>query len=344
MKHHIILIVAILLLLFSLSGLSEAVDTTSWTYYTFEGSGVTMKIPPGFEDVGESVPGIFYNAGNADVLLQVIPAEGDFADRDQLIAYYDTVDYVLSAESVEINSVELVHAKGGDDGAEIYAAISAEGTTYQFVFIPQDDAGVAAIDAIVKTICPSDDIPGQTHTVEPNPWQIDLKNPEDGIYPAAFKPTDLKDGALTFDLSTEDTYDIVDIGTLQVGDWIVVDGRYIQIATLEKEETAFININGGSQSPEGVVLCAYEEDNCFKVLGDDDYHTYTTHGSVTLPLSDAVTFSDTWNIDADPVSREGLEAVTKAIAETDNDSFNEYNATVRVEGGKIVEINRYYTP
>ena len=134
-------------------------DTTDWKYYTFEGSNVAMKIPADFASAGEPGPGVTYNCRNNDVLLQVQIMDGDFADRDVLMEYLNNQEYIIRAAQIEINNVELVYAEGGDDDAQVYAAISPEGTTYEFVFIPQNENGTDVIQAITQTICHSDEIP-----------------------------------------------------------------------------------------------------------------------------------------------------------------------------------------
>jgi len=65
---------------------------------------------------------------------------------------------------------------------------------------------------------------------------------------------------------------------------------------------------------------------------------------VSLPVSDGVTFTDGWDIEKDPVTVSGAEAVADAITGTDMNYFSSLNTTVRVEGGKIVEIVRAYMP
>ena len=134
-------------------------DTADWKYYTFEGSDVAMKIPADFASVGEPGPGVTYNCRNNDVLLQVQIMDGDFTDRDALMEYLNNQEYIIRATQIEINNVELVYAQGGDDDAQVYAVISPEGTTYEFVFIPQNENGADVIQAITQTICHSGEIP-----------------------------------------------------------------------------------------------------------------------------------------------------------------------------------------
>lgn len=179
-------------------------------------------------------------------------------------------------------------------------------------------------------------------TVEPLPVEIDLENVQDGIYPVRFdRATSLSDGALEVTLYSVDCYDIVDIATLQVGDTIVIDGEALTVQSLERKDDLLIN---GGLDEGGYELRAWDESNCWKVAGLDDYPTWTEHGTVSLPLDEAVTFTDSWDIDGQSVTGSGIEAVEKWLAQTENEFFNEANTTVRTEAGKIVEISRVYVP
>ena len=55
-------------------------------------------------------------------------------------------------------------------------------------------------------------------------------------------------------------------------------------------------------------------------------------------------FTDGWDIGKDPVTVSGMEAVTKAIAESGDDSFDPYSTEMRFVDGRIAEINREYVP
>ena len=64
-----------------------------------------------------------------------------------------------------------------------------------------------------------------------------------------------------------------------------------------------------------------------------------------------MTFTDKWDLDLaaieagrKPLTVTGIEAVTKAITESENDSFNERNTELVIENGKVVEITRTYNP
>ena len=164
----------------------------------------------------------------------------------------------------------------------------------------------------------------------------------DGTYAASFEPADLADGALKLTVYTEDIYDIVDINTLKVGDTIYIGGEACAVESLSREGEPLL-INGGANEG-GYDLFPFDEDNCWKVQLDDDYATWTAQGEATLPLAGDATFTDGWDIEKEPVTVSGAEAVAEAINGTEMDAFVCLNTTVRVEGGRIVEIVRSYMP
>ncbi|MBR6009736.1 MAG: hypothetical protein IK056_11690, partial [Clostridia bacterium] len=70
----------------------------------------------------------------------------------------------------------------------------------------------------------------------------------------------------------------------------------------------------------------------------------TDRGEAVWALDDEVTFTDGWDIEHEPVCFVGAGAVIKAIIETEMEYFDPYNTAVRVENGRIVEIERWFTP
>lgn len=181
------------------------------------------------------------------------------------------------------------------------------------------------------------------HIITPNNPEIDIEALADGIYPAAFEPAALADGALTFTVYWEDTFDVVEISQLASGDSLFVGETLVEVETVEKDEDGDLLINGGLDEG-GVTLRAYDEDNVWRAVLENDEHTYFNWGETALPLSEDVTFTDGWNIEQEPVTVTGAEAVAEAIAATEMDTFIPENTTVRVEGGQIVEIIRVYIP
>ena len=177
-------------------------------------------------------------------------------------------------------------------------------------------------------------------------------NTTDATYPAAFNRDDLKDGVLNnVHLYTEDIYDIADVSKMAVGDTFEAEGKTITIEAIEKNEFGDIDINGGFDAENGYTLTNPEDTNGWTTTGYDDFCTYTERGTVSLELADNVTFTDGYFLDAaaleagqKPLIVTGIEAVTKAIMESENDSFDALNTEVVIENGKVVDIARCYTP
>ena len=181
-----------------------------------------------------------------------------------------------------------------------------------------------------------------SNIITPNNPEIDIDALANGEYPAAFDHDGLSDGALTFTVYWEDTFDIVEISLLAPGDTLYVGDTVVEVETV-KEDDGDLLINGGLDEG-GVTLRAYDEDNCWRAVEYDDQHTYMNWGETTLPLADDVTFTDGWDNEKDPETATGLEAVAEAITGAEMDAFIPQNTTVRVEDGQIVEIVREYIP
>ena len=141
---------------------------------------------------------------------------------------------------------------------------------------------------------------------------------------------------------TMDVYDIVDINTLAIGDTVVVEGKPIEVESIEQDGDHLI-VNGGMDEENGVEFVSHEEDNCYRVLLYDDHTTYTNHGSASLVISPDAVYTDSSNLEEDPLVF-SYDDIPSALASSDNDMFIELNTTVRMEAGKIAEITRVYIP
>lgn len=171
----------------------------------------------------------------------------------------------------------------------------------------------------------------------------DTVDMNEGTYPVEFEPGNVADGQIAnAHIYTEDCYDIVDMAQMKAGDALFIEGRVVIIDTLEEDEYGK-QINGGFEVG-GYTMQSEEEDNCFKSVGYDDYHTYTQREVATLKLSENVTFTDGWDIEKEPETFTGIEAVTKAITQSEFEFFDFDNTELRLEGGEVVEIIRRYVP
>ena len=185
-------------------------------------------------------------------------------------------------------------------------------------------------------------------TVAPQAVEADVNALPDGEYPVAFNRGDILSGATGIYMNavhvfSMDVYDIVDVNTLTAGDTLVVSGEEIPVTSVERLDDNVL-VNGGLDGENGVVLGPIDEDtNGYRVWLESDMATFTELGVTTLVLGDNAVFNDSWNIDADPVKADH-DGIVSAIAESENDYFNQYNTTIRVADRKVVEINRVYVP
>ena len=177
--------------------------------------------------------------------------------------------------------------------------------------------------------------------IAPMDTDIDLS---DGTYPVGFDRGDVKDGGIAdVSIYTVDCYDIVDVAQMTVGDAFTVEGVTIDITSLEAGDDGSVIINGGMDG-DGYVLRAFDEENCYKVVENDDFNTFTVRGVQTLPFAEDVVYTDGWDIEKDPVTVTGVEAVTAAIAESEDEYYDPYSTEMRFVDGRIAEINREYVP
>ena len=183
-------------------------------------------------------------------------------------------------------------------------------------------------------------------TVEPMKVDVDVNALPDGIYPVAFDRGDVLSGSSGIYMNAvrvyaQDWYDLVDIGTLAVGDVIVVEGEEVPVENLESTEFGIV-VNE-TEDGESFVLTTEEDGNGYTIRGLDDMRTYTELGVTTLTIDPAVVYTDTSDIEGEAVTAD-YDGVVGAMQASSNEYFVQYNTTVRIEDGRVVEINRVYVP
>lgn len=180
-------------------------------------------------------------------------------------------------------------------------------------------------------------------TVAPIASEIDVNELPDGTYPVSFNPGDVFGGASGVFLNavhvySMDVYDTDDVNALAVGDTLVAFGKEIAVTNVDRED-GWVKVNG-----DEVTLCPLGEGaDGYRVIEDDDAATFTELGVTTLTLDSSAVFNDSSDIEGEPVSVK-YDGIANAIAKSDNPYFNEYNTTVRIENGRVVEICRVYMP
>ena len=202
---------------------------------------------------------------------------------------------------------------------------------------------ICALVALMMMVCSF----AMAETVAP---QFTEFNTTDATYAAVFSRDDIQDGVINnVRLFTEDVYDIVEVEKMAVGDTFEAEGKTITVESIETDQFGHININGGYDAENGYTLTSEEDTNGWTTLEDDDRCTYTERGTLNLELAENVTFTDSSDIAAiyaggDPLTVTGIDEVTKAIMALEDGSFGRDNTTLRIEGGKVVEINRVFMP
>jgi len=183
-------------------------------------------------------------------------------------------------------------------------------------------------------------------TVAPVSVALDVNDLPDGAYPVAFDRGDVLGGSTGIYMNavhiyTQDWYDPTEVENLKVGDTIIVEGEEVPVLSLEETEYG-IAVNQ-EQDARAFYLVTGEDFNGYTLQGLNDLTTFTEHGVTTLVVDPSAAFTDAWDIESEPVTV-GYEGIVEAMQTSENDYFVPYNTTVRVENGRVVEINRVYVP
>lgn len=136
-----------------------------------------------------------------------------------------------------------------------------------------------------------------------------------------------------------DKYDMVDIARLKVGDTLVRHSGDVEILSLEQDEHGALHINGGLE--KGGLELATDDCGIFFETGFDDVKSWYEVGEAELPVSADFLGSDKADIEQPELILYPGDFLNGTVT---NYNFTPYNTTVRVEGGKIVELIRVYIP
>ncbi len=255
---------------------------------------------------------------------------------DELEERPEVMVMVLDGEELAPNAGNSVSGKffadsGWGTGALNFAALGAT----------EADGGKWLSNTVVFENLTS---PGEK-TIEPVSDYLDVNNLPDGIYPVSFNPEDVVGSASGIYMNgvhvyTEDWYDLVDVNHLAEGDTIVMGGNAVPVLSIERGDV--IKINDG-QDAESFNLVTEENSNGFIVRGLDDMSSYTERGVTSLQVSDSAVYTDSSNPEGDPVTADAA-GIVEAIRKADDGFFTQFDTTIRVEAGKVVEINRTYRP
>ena len=273
-----------------------------------------------------------YNMGSEDCMFNALLLTfGDNADFSK-----DNLTMVIDGEKLKADSANSV------SGSFRAANAWGEGNLNFAAMAVVDETGEKWLSNVVSFDSAAANEP---KTVAPLDRGMDVNHLEDGIYPVAFNRGDVMKGASgtymnAVHVFSEDMYDINELESLKAGDSIVVNGETVVIETIEIGDK--VQINGGLLKG-GIDLDPVEEGDLWRFCGDDDISAYTDRGVTTLEVDPSATYTDSSDIEADPVKAD-YEGMVDAMMAARYDTFDQYNTTVRIEGGKVVAIERGYMP
>ena len=180
--------------------------------------------------------------------------------------------------------------------------------------------------------------------ISPLPAGYDLSHPQDCTVPAEFTQSDFdwRGDVLEVSVYTEDLYDAVDVHRMQVGDLLRFDGRRIVVEDIETDGS-YITVNHGIEAG-GACLQAHEGGTYRSVLMDG-HSVYTPIGRARLTLSQDFVIHDCGIEPTDPTVTvtSGQKAYIEGL-QSSKVEFSPLDTRVRIEGGRVVEINRHWIP
>jgi len=206
--------------------------------------------------------------------------------------------------------------------------------------IPSD---IAASKAMVSSDTDSTEPPEETHTITPLP-DTTMENLTDAILSVSLDEGNAyvdDNGRMQMDLKiyTYDTYDMVDIANLKVGDTVVRHYGEVKVVSKEQSETGTISINGGLEN--GGFDLVTDDCGIFYETGFNDVKNWYEIWEATIRVSADFKGIDNADLEQGEVIIYPGDFLIGAVTNYD---FTPYNTTIRVEDGQIVEMNRVFTP
>lgn len=206
--------------------------------------------------------------------------------------------------------------------------------------IPSD---IAASKAMVSSDTDSTEQPEETHTITPLP-DTTMENLTDAILSVSLDEGNAyvdDSGRMQMDLKiyTYDTYDMVDIANLKVGDTVVRHYGEVKVVSKEQSETGTISINGGLEN--GGFDLVTDDCGIFYETGFNDVKNWYEIGEATIRVSADFKGIDNADLEQGEVIIYPGDFLIGAVTNYD---FTPYNTTIRVEDGQIVEMNRVFIP
>ena len=179
--------------------------------------------------------------------------------------------------------------------------------------------------------------------IAPLPAGYDLEHLTDCTVPASFSAEDFnwRGSNLELTVYSEDIYDAVEVLQMKPGDTLVFAGAPIVVKTIV-EENGYLTVNGGIE--EGGAYLKPNEDGTYRSLLLDDHPFYTKLGRTQVMLNDDFVIIDCGTEPTDP--SDTVRTAQKPYIESlgTRSDFSELDTRVRIEGGRLTEVNRHWIP
>lgn len=270
----------------------------------------------------------------------------DFSEPSELTLPATDEDIIFKTVYSESSKTTISYF----DYKGVHYTLTVEGNISQMLMAELNDSSLYAIGAVIS----GDEAADSRKYITPYPETVDLENIEDAMFNARLENIRKEDDSVIADVTlyTMDLYDMVDMNTLSVDDVIYVDGKDIDIESVEDGDPIDFHdgegkrdvkvINGGWEA--GGVEFVANEGGTYRCFGMDDYASYTEQGSVTLKIAGDATINDTSDLD----HQEGLTLSTEDLPSLKDKEFDPgfslLNTKIRIVNNEIVEINRWFIP
>lgn len=181
----------------------------------------------------------------------------------------------------------------------------------------------------------------EAKTVSPLPSGIDPDHLDNCTVPVSFAQGDAyvdDTGAMQLKVQVYDydTFDIVDVSMLQVGDHITICRQDVEVTSLEHDETGAVILNGGPENGGYKLIAA--DGSGFCAVGADGEKQYYALAEATFPVSVDFEFEDS----SDPAK----EAITYYPGDFLTDTagivynFLPNNTTITIQDGSVIHMQR----
>lgn len=180
--------------------------------------------------------------------------------------------------------------------------------------------------------------------IVPLPATLSLDNLKDCTIEASFDNSSIfmDGGLLCINLEVYDyeRFDMVDISQMKEGDTLVIDGKEMQVESLEEFGHGVIAVNGGLD--QGGCDLWTEGDGVYQEILMDSGYNYYPIGTVALPVDENFRYYDQSKLDSEQSEYYAGDLLT--MTDSVDFSCRPNNASIRIANGKIIEITKIYMP